>query len=1312
MSLYLNRADEALASNDSTQLKPRFDARKWFDELRRIGPNKPWYITYQPRMFFFPTTKPDRVLTASTVCEEEWRTFVLDMCCGVPTAIEVNHIDDHQPTILAAALIDDRAAKARTISELRLDNEILRGQIAVMRQEHAETPRLALSWTTIFALVFLGFSLFWHSANGLTTTSTTQSVNPIGILELNKWLDDFISKAKHVVHTHHYTVVETVRSSPSWLLATTVLPHLWQVVAMVLAVISVYKAEHRILTILFLAAASFSGGDWVFLASASFQTHVSAIIQIACVVVSHLDPIGAICISALAMFGTFIASMCASSTTFIQHSRAASLNTVILITSIVLRTMKLPSLPIAIALAIVRAYTILTTPTGATVEIRSEDGKVVNKETLRPGLLFRFKQRLRKFAQIRSDMPPLVRVNPSAVVRIETPDGTGTGFFCANNIVTAGHVVGPHKVVAVCVGNSKFQANLARHIEGKDIALLKIPQQLQNYPRLKIAPKIDPSWLCVYSPDGDGAMIQSVVPGHQVDDCLDYATPTRDGMSGAPVVNPDGRVMAVHLTNTGFTGGAQIITQADVTEPPKVTPAEEKLRLEVEELKKKLESYTQSSTQGDIVGLIREAMAREMTILRKELNKELNLMVQEQQESFSQTKKGKNKRGRGARLMRLAGAKKRKQKGPMFTEEEYNRLLEQGLTPEEIRDMVDELYEEEVAGFPEWDEMSDGYNPDEDWEFESDSDFGQRCIKVASFNQYLDRHYNTKDVRSMLDSLTPADIDAVGPIYPLIIKCSNPDLCSALLCYLDRYAAYHGLSPPTQGLTYTQRRVPKKREAGPEPAGPEIHQLDAWESLRLPPRRRLVPEEYPVVCNLPINRPIFDTKLADDPLLGLLPPCDPDLPFGPATWGPEAYTKSFEKFTYAQPSKFWELYPEECAFADKQWRKHYNFLEDSRVIHITSTDKNMDSTPGYPKCEEYESERDYLETNGWEPYIREFKRIDSGAKPRVLWYCFLKKEILKKEKIKDSDIRQIICPDAIYSRIGAALEQHQNTLMKKHTEDSSGQCGWTPFRGGFERTVRRLDRNHVIEFDWTRFDGTIPRALFKHIKDLRWEKMNKTHRERYQHVHDWYVENLLTRYVLMPSGEVTIQRRGNPSGQISTTMDNNMVNFWLQAFEFAYLNRGKDIESLWNEYDTIVYGDDRLSTTPCLPDDYVPRVVQMYKEVFGMWVKPEKVKVTETVKGASFCGFTVGENYQPIPSNPYKLWASLVTPCQKLPDQSALCGKLLSYKILMHNSEDHPFKEYVEKCLAALEDGQIIPRLTDEQLDRLWRGGPKTSSNG
>ncbi|AJF45223.1 nsp1a [Yak astrovirus] len=807
MSLYINRADEALSSNDETQIKARFDARGWFDELRRIAPTVPWYITFQPRMYFYPTLIPDRILTASTVCEGEWRTFVLDMENGLHKAIEVNHIPDHQPTILTAALLHDRSEKAREISDLKLETEILRGQLAFARQEYKSVPQFKMSWTTIFALVFLGFSLFWHSAHGLTTTSTTDSVDPMGMLKLNIWLEKFVNEAKRVIHTHRTTVVDTLRTSPSWLIASTLVPHLWTIVTVVLGIISVYRSERRVLSICFLAAATLSGGDWLFLSSASAQTVVSAVSQIICVLVSHIDPLGSICLSSLVMFATFLASMCCTSTEFIQHSRAASVNTAVLVASIVLRTMQLPAMPIAIALAAVRAYTIITTPTGATIEVRSEDGKVVSKDPVKPGILLRFKQGLRKrFAQLRSSMPPLVRVNPTAVVRVEAPDGIGTGFFCANYIVTAGHVLGLHKVASICIGVAKYQTNLERHIEGKDIALLKIPQQVQNYPRLKIAPKIETEWVCIYSPDGDGAIVQSVVPGHQVDDCIGYAVPTRDGMSGAPLVNPDGRVMAVHLTNTGFTGGAQILTQADVTDPPKTSTNEDKPRQEIEELKKQLSKCNQSTTQTDIVGLVRAAMAREMTILREELNKELKSVPHYDQA------KGKTKMR--ARRLRMAGSKPRRQRGPVFTEEEYNRLLESGLTPDEIRDMVDRLYDKEVAGFPEWDPMDDGYDPNEDWTFESDSNFGQRQVKVPSFNQYMEREYDVKDVENMLRSLTYADVDAIGPLYPITAHCIGSPLCPALLCLVDRYAASRGLSPPSFGLPYTQRRVPKNGKRG------------------------------------------------------------------------------------------------------------------------------------------------------------------------------------------------------------------------------------------------------------------------------------------------------------------------------------------------------------------------------------------------------------------------------------------------------------------------------------------------------------------
>lgn len=484
-----------------------------------------------------------------------------------------------------------------------------------------------------------------------------------------------------------------------------------------------------------------------------------------------------------------------------------------------------------------------------------------------------------------------------------------------------------------------------------------------------------------------------------------------------------------------------------------------------------------------------------------------------------------------------------------------------------------------------------------------------------------------------------------------------------------------------------------------------------------PPFRHLVPDSFPVICSVPVNRPVYDKKIPDEPMLGLLPSCDIkefDI-YGPTVWNDTAYATSFEKFWYAKPIDFFSAYPELCKFADKCFKLHYNFLQDSRVIHITATEKNLDSTPAYPKFNDFATEREYLEQYGWGPYIAEFARIDRGARPRVLWYLFLKKEILKQDKIDKGDIRQILCSDPIYARIGACFENHQNNLMKENTHRSSGQCGWSPFYGGFRDVMLRLNSKAgwFVEFDWTRFDGTIPPALFKHIKMLRWDFINKKQRERYRSMYEWYVDNLIHRAVLLPSGEVTKHTRGNPSGQISTTMDNNMINYWLQAFEFAWFF-GPDYD-LFDKFDTVVYGDDRLSRFPKLPRNYVQDVVRMYEKVFGMWVKPEKIKVSTELAGLTFCGFKIKSDLMPEPVEPYKLMAGLMKPSSTLPDYEALHGKLLSYQILLHFcDDDHPFKRYIEHCLATTSKLVVdLPkRFTKEQLDRLWRGGPKQAANG
>nr|BAS29637.1 ORF1ab [Bovine astrovirus] len=1265
--MYLNKVDETLNAGIHSSRK---QAVEYFDILNAIHPGRPWDIRRERGM-----------LTASTVLNGEWVSY--ELFNGLVTPL-----DDPTPVnprvALVACLLDERDDLKRAKADQDLAYSLLRHEYERVRPPAPR--RYNVPWYVIFLLCLLGFSLVLPGAQA------QPDVNTFGHLydDMQHGVAKIVAE---IVPIFRSSVINSVYG---------LMPHAWHAAVVFIAILTAFKSERRIISLMWLILANMSSGTWLFMVTAPYQTLASVVYHTGVVALSYVDMGVAIVLATVAPLVMGIGAAFFNDVVYIQNLKASAVNFVLFFVCLVAKILNFDTLPLALVCSALRAYHLVkSTVNATTVEIKDGTGKVLTKEAAQPGVLFRFMQRARNLfpQRVRHMQAPLVRVNPGAVCKVESPEGIGTAFFCANYVVTAAHVVGRHSVVTLVLGQQRVQANVARHVPDKDIVLLKIPPAFQNAPRLKIAKAKDPAWVCVYTPGEGGSIVQSVVPGNILEGSIDYAIQTVDGMSGGPIVNPDGHVLGVHQTNTGYTGGGEVLNHEDVIDPPK-DDEKAKLKAELEELRKQLKQCS-GPNEANVVALVREAMGREMQILRSELDAALV--------RFSQTKKGKTKKRRAV----LRGAKPgRRQRGPLFTEEEYQAMLDEGLTREDIKRIVDEIYLKEEAGFPEWEAMDDDYDPNEDWVFESDTPYGQKTTVIPSFRQYCRRDYDPADVDDMVHQLSAADLEALGPMVKVIINTSkNKNPLGPIMCMSDRYAAYNGLPPITDGLPYKQRSKPKNLQGGGQ-APPKANSLGYWKTLALPPRRDVTPQNFPVVCNLPINRPLYEDRGKRDPLLGLLPPCDEDLEFGPAIWTPRAITKSFEKFEYAEPSQFWKLYPSECAFADFQWRKHYNFLEGSRVIHMCATEKNVKSTPGYPKCELFQTEEEFMDRYGWAPYLEEFKAIDAGERPIVLWYCFLKKEILKKTKIRDEDIRQIVCADAIYARIGCCLEQHQNKLCKENTENSSGQCGWCPFYGGFRDIMRRIEKGkYKIEFDWTRFDGTIPRQLLRHIKDLRWEKMCPEHRERYRGIRDWYVANLLTRHVLLPTGEVTVQRRGNPSGQISTTIDNNMVNFWLQAFEFAYINKGADIYALWDEYDTIVYGDDRLTATPVLPPDYIPRVIQMYREVFGMWVKPDKVKVSDTVIGLTFCGFTVGPDYLPYPTQPEKLWASLVDPVSKLPDVDSLCGKLESFRILMHNHPDHPFKDYIDKCLAALEDQRTMPVITDEFLRYLWRGGPKMSSH-
>nr|QKN88826.1 MAG: RNA-dependent RNA polymerase [Astroviridae sp.] len=401
--------------------------------------------------------------------------------------------------------------------------------------------------------------------------------------------------------------------------------------------------------------------------------------------------------------------------------------------------------------------------------------------------------------------------------------------------------------------------------------------------------------------------------------------------------------------------------------------------------------------------------------------------------------------------------------------------------------------------------------------------------------------------------------------------------------------------------------------------------------------------------------------------------------------------------------------------------REYDYMSQSMILTPLQTDKNMDSTPAFPKFLLYDSEREYVEENGWTEYMKIWNTPVKDLR-RPLWWTFLKNETLKRSKIEQDDIRMIMCTDPVFTRYGAAFDQHQNALMKDQTETHQAQTGWTPFYGGLDQRLKRLETrgDQFIEMDWTRYDGTIPVEVFSHIKTIRWllhAECYKTpeNKERY----DWYCYNLVNKVVLLPTGEVTQIHRGNPSGQISTTVDNNMVNTFLTAFEVAYQYKqiwGKvpTIEDYVMNVDSICYGDDRvLAVRESFVSYDVEQVPAMYKDIFGMWVKPENCKKSKTLEGLSFCGMTFvkkGSTYFGVP-NVDKILSTIESPVKKLPDLESLWGKLISLRILLEHA-DAKARAYIEEQIYrvkehALAENIQLPEVGPEFYSMIWTGGPK-----
>ncbi|AKM71246.1 nonstructural protein [Astrovirus Er/SZAL6/HUN/2011] len=756
-------------------------------ELRKLyhDQNVPWTFHHVPKLLIYPAPTNDyhkRVVVASAVdFENEWCTYVWDDDWKpIPPSVPV------PPGALVGVMLNQKArdkeqilALKQELSEQRVQNGWLVHQLARYRQaSHPTPPRSGLSKATLALCVLIFFMSFWLSTNA-TETEEQKPARSQRYEEIQERIEQLLNqRIRNMEIANYYNtwvgyaedqwriLVEKLYDSGDWYfvlfldgLKWTLENHIWHMVSVVMAVLSLWKGTNPRLAVLYLAAATISTMRFAMLAIAPWHTPTSATV---CTVVALIYMMFSINSPSHSWAPghrrcSFLGCVLPDAS-YIQHMKAHTVTAIVFLAAHAFVTVGVSPSYIGFALVLYRCYTLLPATAGATIEVRDVSGKVTHKVNTPPNAVFRFAQKAKavvskmaRFSQLRTGVSPMVRASPGALVIIETKDGKGSGFAAGNYIVTAEHVVGTAQSVQVHYNGASYPTTVHRTFPGRDIALLKMPHPLQGaIQRLKIAktPKYD--WVCVTAPTPEGALLTSVTPGMCHGTTISYATPTIDGMSGAPVVDENGHVLGVHQTNTGYTGGAVVIRPEDLLDAPKENPQVRALQEEIAALKAQLQQCQVPATKPDldIVALVREAMQREMQILREELADELG-------DEFNQGKKSrtagrkKNKRGRG-RMKTQPGyhhAARRRQRGPMFTEQQYQEMLDSGMTVDEIKALAEYLYEQqnEEAGFPEW---SDYEASDDDWQFGEDD-----------YNDEYSRRTGKRDRMAKDMGLDPSDLE-------------------------------------------------------------------------------------------------------------------------------------------------------------------------------------------------------------------------------------------------------------------------------------------------------------------------------------------------------------------------------------------------------------------------------------------------------------------------------------------------------------------------------------------------------------------------
>lgn len=390
----------------------------------------------------------------------------------------------------------------------------------------------------------------------------------------------------------------------------------------------------------------------------------------------------------------------------------------------------------------------------ATVTIQKPDGTVEKQKRMD---IFKdnFKDKLLKAQNAIRGIIPEIPDKTRCILRVETNDAMGVGFRFMNEIVTIGHVMGDNDTATLKWNGIGVTATLKKRIplfeSCDELVIFKLPTEFQGMKPLRLS-RLDTSdymQLLTFK-DQDIATYTGwvMLDGNWMSNTFQ----TKAGDSGAPYVDRNGRLVGIHLGTQGVVAQGYNLTQvlkttyniplAPINETPEpvtslyISPPETKQDflqdsgITAEDIMRELSAFKQQLVNqctveqvGDgILERVIEGTKKSHAAIACELEKvtenlqKLTQMLQSQQEVITKQEMRIQALERVNTTLLEQKKKRNKERTERFmkvkvlTEEEYQRMLDEGWTSDEITNAVSQLRQ---RAWQDYEMEEEDYEPEE-----------------------------------------------------------------------------------------------------------------------------------------------------------------------------------------------------------------------------------------------------------------------------------------------------------------------------------------------------------------------------------------------------------------------------------------------------------------------------------------------------------------------------------------------------------------------------------------------------------------------